>query len=745
MAKNIRWQIPFVSVQGIHYRVDIYDEGTFTPVELQAGEKPFVTNEDASEDFFYPVRTQTGTLQVCTLLPGTTDQYITLEDLLPANNIARPVRLLNLDNSNAIEWQGFLSCEAYSQDYTGIAQNLDLPVISVLEAMASVQLDQSRSSGLAKIKAAVKAAMNEIVLQSGMSFYTHVNYSGTSYKIFDKYIDQTVLFEQKEYNNENSTTYIVSGLSAKDALERIATYMGWVVREQGTKIYFERMGDDIYTWEETYADFGGTLISVPEIVNFTEKSLATDFDDKWMGADHQRTIAGGAKSVEVVAKVKTNDFRLNLPDFPYNNNEIFYKRIYNPYEGSFWVYIVAEKNTHVYSNVSYKFQKWKLNVAESHTRREYLGEFSLQDTLNSMIASNDPQIYAINIVRASSAPPTCILTAGAFLAQVAYESQSLSAHKTTTGLYCVWAPAVFMNYQEIAQSWNYDPIAKLSSKVPTNLNNGYIKLSASMTHLIYSFENYTDSGYVGNRTDNWTDKILIHVRVGDMYWNGSEWTTTPSKFLIDIQGTNFKKNWAPSMFVTETDGFLIPINTLLTGYAEIAIYCPVNAEAHQNFTLLAETFFSSLDVDYLIEDNHLTSDRSENHYFRLLGTNFRDEISIGTDLASFLNNKPSPSLIMDDETTPMKFINYLTGSGTESRRPEVDLLNRLASYYVATRQRLELEVAHPTAAPLPLLKLQDIDYATNGKVYLPLSESRDWQTDVCKLTCFETPEEPAES
>ena len=57
MAKNIRWQIPFVSIQGVHYRVDIYDEqdGSWSGItELQAGEKPFVTNEDASEDFSIP-------------------------------------------------------------------------------------------------------------------------------------------------------------------------------------------------------------------------------------------------------------------------------------------------------------------------------------------------------------------------------------------------------------------------------------------------------------------------------------------------------------------------------------------------------------------------------------------------------------------------------------------------------------------------------------------------------------------
>ncbi len=50
MAKNIRWQIPFVSIGGTHYRIDIYDEGTFTPVTLTGGTNPFTTSEDDSDD-----------------------------------------------------------------------------------------------------------------------------------------------------------------------------------------------------------------------------------------------------------------------------------------------------------------------------------------------------------------------------------------------------------------------------------------------------------------------------------------------------------------------------------------------------------------------------------------------------------------------------------------------------------------------------------------------------------------------
>ena len=111
MSKQVRWQVPFAAHDGTRYRVDIYDEGyTGNPVVLTAGETPFVTDEDDSDDFFCPVRTQTGTLQVCTDIEGS-NTPLKLEDILPANNIARPVRLLKYANGSysVIEWQGFLS------------------------------------------------------------------------------------------------------------------------------------------------------------------------------------------------------------------------------------------------------------------------------------------------------------------------------------------------------------------------------------------------------------------------------------------------------------------------------------------------------------------------------------------------------------------------------------------------------------------------------------------------------------
>ena len=241
MSKAIRWQLFFAEDKPDdqnpkHYRVDIYDEqdGSWSGItELQAGEKPFVTTEDASEDFFYPVRTQTGTLQVCTLLPGTTDQYITLDDLLPANNIARPVRLINLDNSNAIEWQGFLSCEAYSQDYTGIPQNLDLPVISVLEAMKSYNMPWNRINIVGGNN--IQTFIYDLLLKfyNNTEVQVTTQYSGASSDILSKYIfmSQYISYEGDEANGTFS--YIYNTASIHDVLADICKFMGWCLREVG--------------------------------------------------------------------------------------------------------------------------------------------------------------------------------------------------------------------------------------------------------------------------------------------------------------------------------------------------------------------------------------------------------------------------------------------------------------------------------------------------------------------------------
>ena len=226
-----------------------------------------------------------------------------------------------------------------------------------------------------------------------------------------------------------------------------------------------------------------------------------------------------------------------------------------------------------------------------------------------------------------------------------------------------------------------------------------------------------DDSYIN--CDN--EKLDMVFKVGTKYWTGSGWSSNRTIFQATMTGGGININ--------------IPVTQYISGQVQIEVLAGVTV-THLN--TLYEVIFKSLEVSFAYNENYQASDRNENHYFRLLGTNFRDEISVNTDLASSLNNKPSPSLIMNDQTTPMKTLEYKVSGGTEQRRPEVDLLNRLATYYGAARHRISLIVKHPTAAPLPLLRLNGI--SPDNRKYLPLAESRDWSEETCTIKCFETPQ-----
>ena len=741
MSKQVRWQVPFVSRLGTAYRVDIYDEGyTGSPVQLLGGTSPFTTDEDSSDDYFAPIRVQTGTLTVCTH-DEDGNVLITLDDILPANNIARPVRLWRLLGGGAVgvlEWQGFLSCEAYDQDYTDIPQHLQLPVISVLEAMASVQLDQTRSSGFQLVSACLRAVLQEIDIQSGMTFFTNIYYSRTDYRILSKYIDMTVMFEQKEYNNENSTTYIVSGLSAKDALERLCTYMGWIARENGTGIYLQRIGEEVGMYREALANFPGFA----QDENITEAGISATFDDKWVETDHKRTVQQGAKSVEVVAKLEKYELNISLPECPVGSLSTVYRQLWKYAENGDWLYLLANTNANAYSNMSVAYYSANyINVTIPHFTSYLTASIATLLTHIAVGASSSAK------ARIQTTATTAVrFYAGSFLCRYDWEKTGTAqAHETENALYCVFFPNSLDYYNSPDNPTDFDrsmvgPIFSINNVVNYRCNIGYLRLTAQAdTVFMWPSDDYMGMELLhsSERTFEWF--VGMELQFGNKWWNGSSWQETQTIFKARMTKSGFKNNYDPQVMpdITEEDGLLIPVTTEMQGVVTLKIWPMASAASvSENGRPILEMIFSQLSIDHVVPEDSTLSDRSENHYFRLLGTNFRDEISIGTDLASMLNNQPSPSLIMNSETEAMTELNYGTDQVPDMRRPEVDLLNRLAAYYGAARQRLDLIVEHPTAAPLPLLRLNGI--SPDSRTYAPLAESRDWQQDSSTLKCFET-------
>ena len=732
MSKAVRWQVPFVSVSGTKYRVDIYDDtGSWSGVtQLLPGDQPFVTDEDASDDYFAPVRSQSGTLQVCTKIePQTTypsGGMLSLNDILPANNIAHPVRLVSIaaNNAETIEWQGFLSCEAYSQNYTAIPENLSLPIIGVLEAMDSVFVDTTNFNGAMRGNNLLYQCLYRVQVACGLEMFMEVAYSNTAWRILLKYFDTAIFFNIKEHVNENTVTYDVSGISCKELLNRICTYMGWTAREQGRTLYLHRLGEDIGMYVQTLTNLNDSNFSdMRTALSLTTADMA---NCEWRGVDHKRDIRQGARSVGVEASIDDFDADMNLPDFPNSNPTTAYIRQVDNKEGSTRVnkyvenFLESDNNANSRCSFAYHYGYcFRLNGGTPTYRydgisnqADFMSNAFLRGGLFSRINSGDNHTFY----------------AGASLIRYyAKNSQGATVESYDQGLYCTFLPGIVMP--------SITPIFRMRNPRPVSLYKGTINIKAETifmgvvaTRQWLSYQAY-QSTYA---QFDYHPVLSLKLRIGDRYYTGNTldlWSTTEQPFI-----TTMKDN---GIDIT------IQVPNILFGEMELSImpYISEGPLTGANESQVMELLFKSLNVTYTPDTSAILIDRSKNSYFRTLSTNFRDEISINTDIASFMNNVPSPSIIMNDpsDNTVARFMTVLSynRSGYQiTRRPEVDLLNRLAAYYGAARQRLELEVAHPTAAPLPLLKLNGIN---DGKVYLPLSESRDWQTGVCKLTCFETP------
>lgn len=763
MAKEIKWQIPFESLNGTKYRLDIYaeDDGTWdteNPIQLMPGATPFVTDEDGNEDFFTPVRGWTGTIEVCTLLSDGTQ--LDIRDMMPHDNLSHPVRLIRIRTDltpavELIEWQGFMSSEAYSQAYTAIPDIFSFPVISVLEAMDSVEVEIDEDMTFKTVIGHVCYAMRAIQNKCGITLFNQMYLSTYCREaICSTYFYNNVYFETEEQISGDNITVEVHSISCKAILEQVAKFFGCCWREVGQNIWFEAVGKDHNFSFHSFTAISAHYIDGEAAVYWLSQSVSPiDLSSfNWMGTDHKRDIRQGAKRVKVAAKLKDFDCAMSLQECPVNSlvenptarqsnwgeahlntNETFYSLAEHKHHLALAVFPTDLSGAHLdyqypLSGINYnKTAFWETSVFREHYR-QFVNE----------------QSQGIN----DGTP--CYLTSFMMYLRDTEDNELKS---------CL---AICGVPKRLIWSGGYNPQGRVWRKFTLTDSNYVFKqttpliFSASSGYLNIDIETLAWSGVgmlnpdcpVNNKDLNEPGpSITIAVRLGSkwLYQDGDTYTWDDEFHTINYafnrgNNTKFGKfkpvgNWSSDMPIDEKDGLLVEISEPMTGMLSVYVYHEVNAYTDQPYVSgMFDVMISKMDVSYIPLPEELRTDRSENVYATETGQAFRDDVSTNLDIASDANNTKLATMLWSDGTTPIKLLTL----GGSSIRPEVALLNRMAEYYSSARQTLSVISKH-LSYNLQAIKLNGIN---DGKVYLPLSESRDWKTDVCTIKCFESPEEP---
>lgn len=646
-----------------------------------------------------------------------------LEDLSPASNLEMVIKLVRVESTgDVIEWQGFLSCETYTQTFVDRPQEIQLSCNSPLQAFASDKLEMSDyADGLMKIVTIVGKVFDNIH-EKGID-YTNIYIPVEDRLVWYKRINTSVFFEEKEISTENTVRFEVEGISYKEVISRICGFMGWCCYERGTDIVFYRIGGSDRLGRCDYSTFIG--LDMPfysEVVDIPSKAMSTF---GWMGDDHSISRMMGAKSVAVVASIGSYQAKLGIPEFPYGNMVESYNQCVNDRRHAdertlhLYAYMVVDKSNPYTPYFNF------IDYCKADYNEGALRPGNIQHTTLDVALSRINQFET-----APSSIASC-----AFFAKYAVEGEyPETRHNPSAGLYCSFLP----NYQ-----WNLgfdeaDALFSSKTKKIFTLTNGEFRISCNSTYL--TMTHYYSGGqyqlYRGiHNDDNVYFKVLALLRFGDKYWNGSAWVTEWASFYLLMNKGRFvtKRN-----NLDDLEGIYIPVDAM-TGDIEFKLY-PMTYNNSGDFRemQLSEAFFTQLNVDFETNGIEKKNERNENRYYRLLGGNFAEDVEITTELATDMNNKPSPTILIEDTNTsndPVILLRYddsMTSTPNwVNRRPEVDLLNRMETFYQYIRRKISIFVDKEEMA-IPCLDVTDWGYT-----YRVAAIKRDYIADKDELILLE--------
>ena len=489
MAKKVTWRDDAENLC-----VLTIADGSTADTELTPGDEPFVTSMDTSDDIFLPVRTCTGNIR---LLIDDVDDIVEMVGRTP---ISTPV---TLTVNGTLRWVGFLSCESFSQEWDRGPIYVELPVMSGLETLKGLHypyeaLEDIGYISFAEFLCKMNAALGDIYT----TFY-FPNISETDTTL-------TYIFRMNNYAtaDDKNTSYEID--TYFDILEDICKLFGWQAIEWEDRLVF--MAADVKDVVNGSNVKGYTAADMQGIANGQTVTPSTPTFSvvvpEFYGVDHRRSFVAGKNAVDVVGQIDEMDEDVWSMD-------VVEQCVYKGHD----FYGVSLESYDIKNMASYQSE-------DSATPN---GNILARNSLTSQLVDVEHG-YNIKFLNYKN-------NAGAYGGCATYERfyKYNSEHERTAG--------------------DADFVARIITKgVDTSLMEA-VRIN---TNFYYTpTQNGTDRFYIKGKvlfasaaddvfeTVNGTKYTRTVMNIGEYYFNGSQWVTTPASMVLvikdgEIQGYGYE-------------------------------------------------------------------------------------------------------------------------------------------------------------------------------------------------------------
>ena len=700
MAKN--YKIQFVSLRaGSTYILNI-GGGTGTAVPLYGGAEPFTTDEDASEDQFKPVRTQSGYFRIVDngYDAQTPAQSFNWKDLIPATDSDRPV---TLTVGNTVVWHGFMQSQTFSGQLYGNPQEREFPVACPLSVLAGE--DVNIDAGIRNFAYILKVVCDTIDVKSG-----GVMGGDGMVHISDIYVQggaDARAWLQTKIDFQNFATADAEGeMQAKyslyEVLEDMCRFWGWTARTSGTKLFLTCCDDSS---EQTFLTLTRAQLD-------TLAAPSTEID----------TTTGGTQTTSSVS----------LSDSSANHIFASTDQVDSQVQGPHKAVVKADCNEHdtVVKFAPKDVEDW-IEQGSSYTwvqGSEYLvGYFTCPGGMYAQTGRQGTKIGNSMKVMTSAY--------GGVSRRQIYQSRDAES------------PIIAAMLMSLANRPSTDygnPVIQLQTLKPMAFSGGSIKFSGTTWQGSAPLEHRSNLYYI-------RIKLGIGMTRASAKWWYMEisndtivygWDTSEHIFYVPLNGNNLMSTGIPSIGPLETRFPKIPVGSDTYGYIFIDIIDGYDM-GQSSITYFSDFQIANFAIEfsrdsYQIPDvtikraREIKKDRVSTMQYAASNTNdSKEEWNANCIFASDNNMEYGYGLLLDVAGNILSKVSY---AGT-LEHPEQHLANRVTTYWATAKRKIDTELqANKVGDVTPHTK---VTVTGESGTFTPIAISRNWRDDVLKLSLLQ--------
>ena len=681
----IHWQIKFRSLRAeTLYTVNVYDDSYYdSPVQLTGAAQPFETNEDNDDDFFAPIRRQSGYLRIVDTGVDNAGNTFNWRSMIADTDTSRPVTLT--DDYGTVKWQGFMQPQNFGVGLYMSPQEIEFPLqcpISITEGI-DINFTQTAIGNFAYL---LKTIVDSIPTCAPNNFVFQGGYSAMS--ILLKRIDwQNFVLGSGDEGDEGMTMY--------DCLEGMCLFWGWTLREHEMTWYFTCADD-------TAAMSSGLVLSKTELDAVASESLTYKSPE---------TIFMTGSVGDIFASTNNTDMQIRGPRKVVITSDanIAADFVIHPFDSL----LEADMN-----EAGWQFGLHYGDQMLAHTndvlnvnRRNFIFRCYSPDAAFWQVRKFEGQENgygsSINVLAIKS---TGSSSTGRFASfETRYEHGFSDGFFVLSGETYRGAEEYIETQQDIAYSGNREMFMALgigSSRSSAMWWNGRAWQS--------SYTRFTVT--VGNKKPEFFTR----------YWVSGQQAIETNIIAVDaLQGYLFGDFFGSyegvygDRSVPETDG----VKSFNLKDFKVLFY--------KNSVTVHEGFPNS-------GWNAITekTDKSEGRYIASNSNRTREEYTSDNIFASDNMMKPGFGIIMNSDGSPLTTFNYPTGAA----RPEQHKADRIASYWSSSKRSIECDLLadHSIDHGYYALDISPVfRLAIDGTLVYPISISRNWRDDVIRVKNFQ--------